>query len=171
MSRALTLSAVVAASWCAGHVTLFALVAPKIFASFAKDADGRESAGAMFGPIVSSWSHAGWWILGALVLSLGWLALDLHRRGRALPMALALVALVATAVLQWTGNSLIGSVRELAQHRSAGTLDAESKVRFDQLHRRSTQIVGAHTLLLAAIAVCLVIANSANSASAQRTEA
>lgn len=147
----LCLALVACTAWCAGNL-IVAAAAPKIFAAAPPQGAllaSRADAGVLFGGLLRNWTQASAVLLLILSASLAIIAIMLLRRGKQPVAALTLAAMVACVALHWAGTSMI--VRAQAARERQATAD------FAVLHRRSTQIFGLQTLLLAILDVALAV--------------
>jgi hypothetical protein len=162
--RAWLAAALVACTaWCAGNVALV-FVAQKVFAIAPPRGEvySRAEAGALFGSMLQSWTQASFFLLLILAVALVVVIILLARLRKLALASLTCAALAACVALYWSGTSLMVRAQQKSEAARQKGLDPNSEPGFAALHRRSTQVFGMQTVLLAIIGISLLVALSSS---------
>jgi hypothetical protein len=131
--------------WLGGMVILGALVAPTTFEVLqaADPGSGRELAGAVFGATIARFHYVAYGAGALLLATLAAMAL-LGPRPRASAVRAALVAAMF-AVAVYSGVMVLGGIDDI-QREAGGSVsrlppDDARRIRFDQLHQLSTNLM------------------------------
>jgi hypothetical protein len=148
-------------AWCTGNIVLV-FVAQKVFALAPPKDDvySRADAGALFGGMLQSWTQVSFFLLLILAVALVVVIILLARLRRMALASLTCAALAACVALYWSGTSLIVRAQEKSEAARQKGLDPNSEPGFAALHRRSTQVFGMQTVLLAILGVSFLVAVS-----------
>jgi LPXTG-motif cell wall-anchored protein len=172
---------VVAATWCAGHVILVAVVAPSIFLhavstpTIQPDHLSRELAGAIFGEVLHRWNVAinssFLPLLGVLLLALAGV---LFRRKRVGLMVVCVLAFISIAGVHRWSDAILNEARATAPPTDPSiAYSAEQRQTFNVLHKRSTTVFSTEAVLLLLLVIGCGVAlgrqANADSASAARS--